>query len=82
MPPEDRYCPEKATVWSLGVLLYELVYHRLPYESEPDERKLTFDLDTDFVVSEELKDLIRKCLTVEVNDRPKLETVAKHPWVL
>ena len=82
-PPEwvinKQYQGEKLTVWSLGILLYDLVCGDIPFESDQSicSGRLRFPKQ----VSRECQDLIRSCLTVCPWERIGLQNVGLHPWM-
>jgi len=82
-PPEwikqGRYEGESATVWSLGILLFDMVCGDIPFES--DEQICSAELRFRYRLSEQCKDLVRKCIKVDVNERAKLEDILCHPWL-
>jgi serine/threonine protein kinase len=82
-PPEwiryHRYTAEALTVWSLGVLLYNMIIGDIPFQSDLEivQGKPAFD-DT---ISVEARDLILQCLTVDPTVRPTLEDISNHVWL-
>jgi len=82
-PPEwlttGSYQGGPATVWSLGVLLYDMVCGDIPWEK--DAQILTSQLVFTRRVSPEVRDLITCCLTRSVQDRINISNILKHPWM-
>jgi len=82
-PPEwiisKRYYGDKLTVWSLGILLYDMVCGDIPFES--DQAICTAKLNLNNNVSQSCKDLIQSCLTINPELRIGLPTIRQHPWV-
>ncbi|XP_055338140.1 serine/threonine-protein kinase pim-1-like [Paramacrobiotus metropolitanus] len=85
------YCPPEwvksgvfhasaGTVWSLGILLYDMLCGDIPFENEEQILRNTL-LWRNTKVSERAKDLIRRCLAYRPEKRPTLDEVLGHPWL-
>ena len=91
MAPEiikkQRY-DESIDIWSLGVLLYELVHSYSPFVTEDldttkiENNIIKQDLKFKEGVSEEFKDLITQLLIKNCEKRIKIEEIYQHPFVL
>jgi serine/threonine protein kinase len=75
----------RVDVWSLGVLLYELIHKEAPYKGRSLEEickslskpQITFNSS----VHPEAKDLILKILKANPQDRLSIQQILEHPWV-
>jgi len=82
-PPEwircSRYLDNEATVWSLGILLYDMVCGDIPFVTDEEicEAELSFKPS----VSETCQKLIRSCLRIRPRDRIQIENILNHPWL-
>lgn len=88
LPPEmieGREHDEKVDLWSLGVLCYEFLVGKPPFEAEGHHdtyRKISrVDLRFPDYVSAGAKDLISKLLVHDPNKRLPLNGVLAHPWI-
>merc|ERR1712217_961431 len=84
-PPEwinsRAYRPEGLTVWSLGVLLYDMVCGDVPFESDGQISRAHLTWFPQLKLSEEVKSLISGCLKVDTSERLTLAEIAAHPWL-
>ncbi|XP_059430669.1 serine/threonine-protein kinase TOUSLED [Corylus avellana] len=81
----------KVDVWSAGILFYQMLFGRRPFgHDQTQERILREDTiikarKVDFpsrpAVSNEAKELIRRCLTYNQAERPDVLTIAQDPYL-
>ena len=90
MAPEiinkKNYLPYYSDIWSLGVLLYTMIYGRFPFNAKDNDT--LFDLinegkvefPEDIEASEEVKNLIKKIIVVEPSKRANLNEIINDVW--
>jgi serine/threonine protein kinase len=88
LPPEmidDRPHDEKVDLWSLGVLCYELLVGKPPFETPTHDatyKKITnVEYKCPGTMNPDAVDLIARLLRKNPNERLSLEGVMAHPWI-
>ncbi|KAM6892605.1 serine/threonine-protein kinase pim-2-like [Xenentodon cancila] len=82
VPPEmlyDRsYTAGPTTVWQMGVVLYEALYN----ECFSSYKYLSKTIKIKEGFSKDCEDFLKKCLTISPRQRPSLQELQRHPWLL
>jgi len=82
-PPEwvrcSRYLGKEATVWSLGVLLYDMVCGDIPFETDSDICSAQPSFPSHMSIG--CRNLIQDCLRIRPRDRISLDSILDHPWL-
>uniref|UniRef100_A0A0D9VZ17 Protein kinase domain-containing protein n=1 Tax=Leersia perrieri TaxID=77586 RepID=A0A0D9VZ17_9ORYZ len=97
LPPEcfdlskTPFISSKVDVWSAGVMFYQMLFGRRPFgHDQTQERILREDtiinarrveFPSKPAVSNEAKELIRRCLTYNQAERPDVLTIAQEPYL-
>merc|ERR1712029_1053616 len=84
-PPEwirtSQYYAEPATVWSLGILLYDMVCGDIPFEKDEEICNAEVRFHNNSNVSKHCQDLILSCLKIRPKDRIDINAILSHPWL-
>ena len=82
-PPEwykwGKYKPDPATVWSLGILLFDMVMGDIPFTTESEIR--TSNVKFTQKISSNCKAIINKCLEKRLSKRILLSKIRHHAWL-
>jgi len=88
MAPEivyKKHYDYRVDIWSLGVLLYELIHREAPYKgrSLPEISKSLSKTQITFSssINPQAKDLILKILKTNPSERLSIAQILSHPWV-
>lgn len=80
----EQYDPELTDVWSLGVVLFSMIFAKLPFEDDNTSilyGKIKSGLYViDRKITSELRDLLSKLLCVKPKNRFNIQQIKDHPW--
>lgn len=81
-PPEyilnKKYTAQASTIWTLGILLYDMCNGQLPFETE--QEILDYNLQIKANVSDEYRSLLADCLNMDPLKRPSLNDLLDSAW--
>jgi serine/threonine protein kinase len=85
---------KKVDIWCLGIILYVCLIGCYPFEIRKHDSYIRNGIDNenyifrhleynkDIKLSNEAKDLIKSLLKINPDDRPTIEQVIEHPWLI
>merc|ERR1711915_143972 len=83
-PPEwildGEYQADKLTVWSLGILLYDMLCGDIPYTTDQEICSGNLLWPSQHSLSPSARDLIARCLTVDHRKRISLDSLLSHSF--
>ena len=90
MPPEivnkQKYIPFYSDIWSLGVLLYAMIFGDFPFRSNKQDKLFELITEGDLIfpddieVSDKVKNLLSKIIVIKPTKRISLEEILNDPW--
>lgn len=84
-PPEPQDS-EKANIWRLGIILYEMIHGYVPFKDKIQSKLLGRVVHRQLVfrgkIKEDLKDIITWMLSQDPELRPTLAELLAHKWLL
>jgi len=77
---EGEYQASSLTVWSLGILLYDMLCGDIPYTTDREICSGQLVWHTKLGLSAEARDLIKQCLNIRQQSRISLDSILSHSW--
>ena len=82
---KDDSVSEKSDIWSLGILLYEMLHGFIPFQSQTSKDLLRSILKRGYTISTQIsnsaKQLISSLLSIDPEQRPSLKQVLKSQFI-
>lgn len=80
---EETTYTQKCDIWALGIVFYQLIFRRLPWNassiSELHDKIIDKPLKINPLLNDTVKDLLQKMLALKEEDRITWEGIAEHP---
>uniref|UniRef100_UPI0037E7197B serine/threonine-protein kinase pim-2-like n=1 Tax=Semicossyphus pulcher TaxID=241346 RepID=UPI0037E7197B len=76
---KKMYRAVPATVWQLGVVLFEILHGTVPFTDSTEIVYVNPDISESLSI--DCQGFLRSCLTKTPEARPTLETLKDHPWL-
>ncbi|OHT02728.1 CAMK family protein kinase [Tritrichomonas foetus] len=81
----SSYDGRMSDLWSIGVILFAMVTGQLPWTKRNQAQLFNQIRHGEYTIpnylSEDCQDLIRRLMTVDVNQRITVEEALNHPWI-
>lgn len=75
------YLPKPVDIWSLGVSIYALMFATLPFTQENFDHELLHKQIQFPPCSDQLRQVLERCLDRNVATRATIEQVAEMAWI-
>ncbi|CAD8046461.1 unnamed protein product [Paramecium sonneborni] len=78
---------DKSDIWAIGVSAFEILYGQVPWQATSEKElaqkmvNVPLQFPSSTKVSQECKEFLKRCLTVNENERASIEELEKHPWI-
>jgi serine/threonine protein kinase len=78
---QGKYTACNMTVWSLGILLFNMLFGNVPFLSKKEIIQSKYQIPTDIEIPILCKDLLGRCLQNNPLQRIKFDQLIYHPWL-